>query len=141
MIEKAKKRDDWEKEYLNYPYIIAFDCEEWSIDDITINGLLYGQRAEIASPIEKYKEWKEKEWKSIINDKENKIPKWKEIEKARKDGWEKLLTKEGLVPTDYTYLIKEGIFLSEPKMKNVSGVMFRKYNKVFYFPIHLHATR
>ncbi|CAG1002865.1 hypothetical protein METP3_03474 [Methanosarcinales archaeon] len=96
--------------------------------------MLYGQRVEIASPIEKYKEWKEKEWKSIINDKENKIPKWKEIEKARKDGWEKLLTKEGLVPTDYTYLIKEGIFISEPKMKNVSGVIFRKYNKVFYFP-------
>ncbi len=137
LIEKAKKRDDWGKEYLDYPYIIAFDCEEWSIDDITINELLYGQRTEIAALSalgKKYEQWKEKEWNGIINDKENKIPKWKEIEKARKEGWGELLVKEALIPMDYTYLTKEGIYLSEPKMKNVSGAIFRKDERVFYFP-------
>lgn len=134
LLEKAKKRDDLEKEDRKYPYIIAFDCEERSIDDITINELLYGQRTTIGALSEEYELWREKEWRSIIKDKAKKIPKWEEIEEARKRGWEKLLVKEALIPNDYTYLTKEGIFLSESSMKNVSGVLFRKYGEVFFFP-------
>jgi len=134
LIEKAKKRNYLEKEYLDYPYVIAFDCEEWYIDDDTINELIYGQRTSIVALSKKHEQLKEKEWNLIINDKENKIPKWNEIEEARKKGWEKLLEKEALIPIDYTYLFKEGTFLSEPDMKNVSGVLFRRYKEVFYFP-------
>ena len=133
-IEKAKKRDDWEKKYKNHPYILAFDCEEWSIDDITINELLYGERTTIGARSEKYEKWRDNEWESIINDKDNKIPKWKEIEEARKKGWESLLVKEYLIPNNYAYLDKEGIFLSEQSMKNISGVLFKKHNEIFIFP-------
>ncbi len=133
LLKKAEKRDNWEKDHRKYPYIIAIDCKEWTIDDITINALLYGQRTTIFAP-RGYEKWREKEWKAITDNKIEKIPRWREIEEAGKSGWEKFLLKEALIPNNYTHLIKEGVFLSESLMKNVSLVLFREPNNVFFFP-------
>jgi len=40
-----------------------------------------------------------------------------------------------LIPNDYSYMVNEGIFISEKEMKNVSGVLFRdRWNNVTFHP-------
>lgn len=131
LIEKAIKRNDFEDIHRTYPYILAFDCDEWSIDASDIEWLLYGKITVIESPTNK---WEEKEWNKIISDKEKNIPKWNEINAANKKGWGDLLIKKCLIPNNYSYLSEEGIFLSEQFMKNVSGVLFRKHNNISFYP-------
>jgi len=134
LIKKAKKRDDWDGENRKYQYIIAIDCKEWAIDDITVNELLYGHRTSIGAHTKENEPLIEKMWEKIVKDKSKTIPKWKEIEEASTKGWRDLLLKEALIPNDYTYLTDEGIFLSEPAMENVSGVILKINDEIHFFP-------
>lgn len=131
LIKKAIKRNDFEDIHRTYPYILAFDCHEWSIDTDEINQLLYGIITVIASPTNNLGE---KEWSEIIKDRERNIPKWNEINAAKENGWSDLLIEKRLIPNNYAYLSEEGIFLSEQFMKNVSGVLFRKNNNISFYP-------
>lgn len=132
LIKKAVKRNYFEDVHRSYPYILAFDCDEWSIDASDINKLLYGKITIIASTPS---QWRDNEWNKIITDKERNIPKWTEIDTASKNGWGDLLIEKCLIPNNYSYLSEEGIFLSEQLMKNVSGVLFRdKLDNVSFYP-------
>ena len=132
LIKKAIKRNYFEDIHRTYPYILAFDCDEWSIDASDINRLLYGVITVIASTPN---QWRENEWNKIITDKERNIPKWNEIDTASKNGWGDLLNEKCLIPNNYSYLSEEGIFLSEQLMKNVCGVLFRdKLDNVSFYP-------
>ncbi|MCK4797426.1 MAG: hypothetical protein KAT05_08595 [Spirochaetes bacterium] len=139
LIKKANKRDDFKGEHRGYFYIIAFDCEESSIDELDMDGLLYG---DIGGPIlnafkypeEVYEKWKQKEWNSII-DRVRINPTWDKIEQAKEKGWESFLVDKYLIPNNYSNRNGNGLFLSEPDLNNVSGILFRtKWNKHFFYP-------
>ena len=139
LIKKANKRDDFKGEHRRYFYIIAFDCEESSIDESDMDSLLYGQTHELGSnwaklPEEDYETWKQKEWKSIT-DRLSKNPTWHQIEQAKENGWESFLFDKYLIPNNYSNRNENGLFLSEPDLNNVSGILFRtKWNKHFFYP-------
>lgn len=133
LIKKAEKREKWEDTHLTYPYIIAFDCKERSIDYSMMDGLLYGRRPTIFALSEDDERYRENSWNSITNNNEKEIPFWNKIEAARDLGWGYLLIEKHLIPNNFTYLSEGGLFLSEPKMENVTGVLCRGYGEVSYF--------
>ena len=139
LIKKANKRDDFKDEHRLYYYIIAFDCEESSIDESDMDSLLYGQTHGLGSngaelPEEAYKTWKQKEWKSIT-DRVRQNPTWDKIEQAKEKGWESFLIDKYLIPNNYINRNGNGLFISEPYLNNVSGILFRtKWNEHFFYP-------
>jgi hypothetical protein len=142
LLEKAKKRVAFEGSERNCPYIVTFVSENISIDDIDFKDLLYGQRPTLlVFPFDDPEITRlatiqrEKEWIEILDNKVTHIPKWQEIEAAANNGWHDFLTEIHYIPHDYTYLAKEGLFLSEPLMKNVSGIqLIRKSSESYFYP-------
>ena len=142
LLEKAKKRESFEGSERNYPYILTFASENISIDDIDFKDLLYGCTLEIfvfqsedAEMVRQSTILRDKDWEDILNNKNKHIPKWQEIEAAANCGWNDFLTRIHYIPNNYTYLTKEGLFLSEPLMKNVSGILLiRKSTEPHFYP-------
>lgn len=142
LMKKANKRNDFESRYQTYPYILAFDCKQMFIDEDDLDNLLYGIDGSIAtfptilskSDEQRCKIWKDDEFKKVVDTIRQKDS-WKEIEAVKADGLDNLLLEKKIIPNDYSYRSDEGLFLSEPFMKNVSGVLFKDTsNSVFYFP-------
>ncbi|PAV13078.1 hypothetical protein ASJ81_18825 [Methanosarcina spelaei] len=140
LVEKAAKRDSFNSEHRKIYYIVAFDCHEPSIDAIDMNELLYGHMSYISelnitgSSEEDYAKNRLDYWNFLNNNIKNSAS-WRIIEQAKNRGWEKLLTEKCLIPNDYSYIDDEGIFISETKMKNVSGVLFRgTRNEIAFYP-------
>lgn len=142
LIRKAKKRDDFESHHRTYPYILAFDCKQPFMDDDDIDNLLYGIDHSIpiipleSSPAEKGKQiiWRDSEWKKIVDEKEQ-SESWTEIDNAKENGWNAFLLEKKIIPNDYTYRSEEGLFVSDPLMKNVSAVLFKDmFGNVSFFP-------
>ena len=142
LIEKAKKRATFEEPERNRPYIVAFVSENISIDDIDFRDLLYGRTPELfvlpddePEMVHQGKIQRETDWANILANKEKFIPQWHNIADASLSGWHDFLTEIYYIPHDYTYLAKEGLFLSDPIMKNVSGIMLiRKSSESYFFP-------
>lgn len=140
LVEKAAKRDSFKNEHRKIYYIVAFDCHEPSIDAIDINKLLYGRVGHLAtlnvtgSSDEDFINNRLYYW-NFLNSKIKSSTSWGVIEQAKNRGWKKLLTEKCLIPNDYSYVDEEGIFISETKMKNVSGVLFRgTRNEIAFYP-------
>ena len=142
LIEKARKRASFELPERNCPYIVAFVSENISIDDLDFRDLLYGGTPQIFVLPDDESEMgrlgkiqREKDWANILANKEKFIPKWHEIAAASLSGWHNFLTEIYYIPHDYTYLAKEGLFLSDPIMKNVSGILLiRKSSESYFYP-------
>jgi hypothetical protein len=141
LLKKAKKRENFFDSARNYPYIVTFVSRNILVDAIDFHRLLYGFIPRLSIlPIDQETDrrariFREEEWNVIIRDKQNYIPRWQDIEAAAKNGWTDFLTKIHYIPNDYTYLGKEGLFLSEPLMKNVSGILLvRKSMESHFFP-------
>lgn len=140
LLEKAKKRESFEGSEKNCPYILTFVSENISIDDIDFKDLLYGRTLKISTLQSEDPEmvrqstiWRDNDWGDILRHKNKHIPKWQEIETAANCGWNDFLTRICYIPNDYTYLTKEGLFLSEPIMKNVSGILLIRKSTEPYF--------
>jgi hypothetical protein len=140
LIEKAVKRDSFKNEHREFHYIIALDCHESSIDAIAMNVLLYGHITHLSalnmtgSSEEDFTKRRLDHW-NFVNDIIRNSASWGIIEQAKNQGWEALLIKKCLIPNDYSYMVNEGIFISEKEMKNVSGVLFRdRWNNVTFHP-------
>jgi hypothetical protein len=142
LTKKAEKREDFKNNHLTYPYILTFDCDEPFIDDDDLDNLLYGITNSIAilasnaSPAEKQKHiiLRDTEWENVINEKTNSHF-WNDIEYAKENGWKDFLLEKRIIPTDFFFRTDDGLFLAEPLMKNVSGVLFKnKTHKVFFYP-------
>jgi hypothetical protein len=142
LLEKAKKRVTFEGSERNSPYILTFVSENISIDDTDFKDLLYGVIPQmLIFPFEDPEIIKQatiqcdKEWAEILQDKNKHIPRWRDIKAAADSGWTDFLTVIHYIPHDYKYLAKEGLFLSEPLMKNVSGIMLiRKSSEPYFYP-------
>jgi len=138
LVKKAKKRNDFKGVHRKSFYIIAFDCEESAIDENDIESLLYGRPnwlgSYVSKPPEKAYEWRQKEWKSIT-DNSKKNTAYHQIEQAKEKGWESFLLDKNLIPNNYCNRNGTGLFLSEPELKNVSGIIFiDNWNKYFFYP-------
>ena len=142
LLKKAGKREKFVGPARNYPYILTFVSGNIAVDDTDFKHLLYGRAPTIF--IEKFNDpellrqatiQRDTEWEEILRDKKRYIPKWQEIEDAAKNGWTDFLTDIQYIPHDYTYLAKEGLFLSNPVMKNVSGILLiRKSIEPHFYP-------
>lgn len=132
LVEKARKRKGWANERPEYPYVVAVDGTEWSLDGGAMDRLLYGDRVKVESLDDA--DFRERQWRSILDHKETSIPRWADIDSAGKGGWKALLMEKGLIPMGYEYLVKEGLYLSEREMKNVTGVLWKAHEDIRYFP-------
>ncbi|HDQ07810.1 MAG TPA: hypothetical protein ENN44_03395 [Methanoculleus sp.] len=141
LVEKAKKRESFPKKHQDFIYIVALVCDDKSIDSIDMQDLLYGNICgypliDCGDPkFKAQEEFIRTEWEKIIQNKSERIPKWKEIDSASLLGWNDLLIKYHLIPHDYHYLYEEGIYLASLEMKHVSGVLFvRKGKEAIFYP-------
>jgi len=142
LLEKAKKREAFEGPERNRPYIVTFVSENISIDDLDFKDLLFGHTMTLlVFPFEDPEITRlatikrEKDWAEILDNKDKHIFKWQEIEAAANRGWHDFLTAIHYIPHDYTYLSKEGLFLSDPLIKNVSGILLiRKSSESYFYP-------
>jgi hypothetical protein len=111
LLEKAVKRDSFEKEHRKVHYIIALDCYEPSIDAIDMNELLYGHTSHLSalnitgSSEEDYTKKRSGYWR-FLNDKIRNSDSWRIIEQAKNRGWENLLIEKCLIPNDYELIPK-----------------------------------
>ena len=82
VIEKAKKRTNWNQENRKYYYFVALDCREhFGIDDTVVSSALYGSSRYYVPPL--------------------KPPQFipsKEIDQAAKRGWTDFMKKSGILP-------------------------------------------
>lgn len=142
LLKKAIKREKFEGVAKNYPYILTFVSGNIAVDDNDFQHLLYGfiptlivAQTDDVEEIRLSIIRRDAEWQEILQDKNKHIPKWGEIEAAASEGWEDFLTVIHYIPNDYTYLAREGLFLSEPLMKNVSGILLiRKSTEPHFYP-------
>jgi hypothetical protein len=140
LVEKAVKRDSFEKEHRKIHYIIALDWHEPSIDAINMSELLYGYVTHLAalnitgSSEEDFIKKRSDYW-NFLNDNFKNSASCRIIEQAKDRGWENLLIEKCLIPNNYSYIDKEGIFLSKKEMNNVTGVLFRdEWNNITFHP-------
>ncbi|MFA4849956.1 MAG: hypothetical protein WC626_09545 [Methanoregula sp.] len=142
LLKKGGKREKFVELAKNFPYILTFVSGNVAVDDIDFKHLLYGRAPTILIDIFDDPEenrlasiQRDKEWEEILQNQSQYIPKWQEIDTAAKSGWNSFLTEIDYIPHDYTYLAKEGLFLSEPLMKNVSGILLlRKSIEPHFYP-------
>lgn len=141
LIEKAKKRekeDGFVEKHREYLYVIALDCETRFIDELDIDLLLYGQKHGLGTntlnlPAKVFEQWKQNEWNLIVSKVKN-DPVWKKIEMAREKDWGDFLFKKYIIPNNYIHRNKNGIFISEQSMDNVSGVLFKENDNIIFYP-------
>jgi hypothetical protein len=138
LFSKAIKREKFKGPARNFPYILTFVSRNVAVDNNDFQQLLYGFIPSfILTPDADAGEIQNREriWEDILRDKAKHIPKWQEIEAASRNGWEDFLTEIHYIPNDYTNLEREGLFLSDPSMKNVSGILLiRKSTETHFFP-------
>ncbi|KXB05807.1 hypothetical protein AKJ52_03015 [candidate division MSBL1 archaeon SCGC-AAA382C18] len=108
IIDRAKKRNDWEGKHLEKFYFIGTDFEYWTYNKHTLKSTLFGNTVSVKKPLP-------------MQDVE--IP--STVKEASKKGWKQLLLKHRLIPNGRSYVNpeKQGIYISRNVMKNVSGVI------------------
>lgn len=128
--KKGEKRLTFPADKQNIPYMVALVCEEPGINSGELGYLLYGStivQGDLISvrpiPEEVKKEFKKKKWDTILKNLSSQNS-WTEIQRAKGMGWEELLSKTYLLPHDYCYVEKSGLFFTEAIMDQVSGVLF-----------------
>lgn len=142
LLKKAMKREKFEGLARNYPYILTFVSGNVAVDDNDFQHLLYGFIPTLiiaqSDDLEERRQStirRDSEWQEILRHKNKHIPRWREIEAAAREGWKDFLTAIHYIPNDYTCLAREGLFLSEPLMKNVSGILLiRKSTEPHFYP-------
>ncbi len=137
LIDKARKRKDWKGKDLTIPYIVALHFKAWTVDDILVNEVLFGHTVALGKdPSTKF------EWQTIVGNKETRIPKWKEIERAKERGWEEILIKKSLIPSNWIYLLEPGLYLCCRDMENISGIIARYgSNNIEFIPNPFAASK
>ncbi|WP_214084097.1 hypothetical protein [Methanoculleus sp.] len=141
LTEKAGKWCRFPPKFQDVPYILALHCDDNSIDNIEMEELLYGRIIALGIQSSDDLEFmhqqiimRDRQWENINSNKASLISFWAEIESASNQGWEDLLREKRLIPNDYQYLNTPGIYLTDPMMKNVSGVLFKIHNNFYFYP-------
>jgi hypothetical protein len=107
---KAEKRESWTGADLKKWYFIAIDTEQTYLDEDDVTQAVLGHRVT-----------------------EHIIPP-SEVQVAAEKGWTQFLKQTHFIPNDRTYFGSYGVFLSQPICKNVSGLIVRKDQNVWFVP-------
>jgi len=130
ILWKAEKRASFDSDYKKMKYYVGFDCEIDLIGNNLFDELSYGTSETYHERLRK--EWHEKmRFPILFNPNESKI------RKASKTGWMEFLAKKFLIPdsSKLAHRSKEGIFISEVGMDNVTGVIVRfRTGKFGFYP-------
>ena len=138
--KKGEKRPAFPASKRGIPYLVALVCDEPGISSGELGYLLYGSTTHydcfsfpgISEEI-RIKQ-KEKRWSEILR-KLSSLDSWTEIQRAQTKGWEDLLLSTYLLPHEYCYVDKPGLFFTEDIMRQVSGVLFcRCTGSCTFFP-------
>jgi hypothetical protein len=107
---KAEKRESWTGDHRKKWYFVAIDTEQTFLEeDDVIQAVLGHSVTERIIPLN-------------------------EVQMAAKKGWGQFLDQVHLTPKDRTYLATAGAYLSQPICKNVSGLIVRKGQNVWFVP-------
>jgi len=107
---KARKRQSWTGVDLSKPYVIAIDTEQTYFEEDHLTEAVLGYTVtEHISPDPK-------------------------VQVASQCGWLQFLRSKYLIVDDRIYVASFGIFLSDPACENVSGVIVKKNQDVWFEP-------
>lgn len=107
---KAKKRQSWTETDLSKWYFIAVDTEQTYLEEDHLTQAVLGYTVtEHISPVAK-------------------------VQVASQLGWSQFLRDKHLIADDRTYVASLGIFLSDPICDNVSGLIVKKNQDVWFEP-------
>lgn len=129
--EKAEKRDSFPPAYRKVPYIICLVCDEDAIDLLMLRMLLYGDTVQRLPGVSLQPEFehlleakRNHDWKKFLDSYPHTCPYWGEILDAMNRGCLRTLLQNYLIPHDYCAVEGFGLYLTDRKMRNVSGIMF-----------------
>lgn len=118
--EKAEKRVNWRPEDKSLYYVVALDVRDHKAIDVDIvRQALYGESESFVPPL-----------------KPPSFTPTREIEEAIKKGWRDLMIQQGVLPHSETSPVrgKEGIFVTDKIVKNVSAVLILSIRGLQIFP-------
>jgi hypothetical protein len=127
--KKAKKRLTFPANKQKIPYLVALVCDEPGISSGELGYLLFGSTTHYdcfsfpSIPVEVREKQKNKRWNEILTELSARST-WAEIQCARENGWEDLLARKYLLPHDYCYVDKPGLFFTDSLLSQVSGLLF-----------------
>ena len=108
---KANKREDWSGSDLSRFYVIAINCGQLLVQEEYAIEALLGQRASYTCFPTR-----------------NAIPK-DLVEEVARRSWRTFLERVHIIPKGRTSFISQGVYLTEPVCKNVSGVLVYMRNR------------
>jgi hypothetical protein len=121
---KAAKRNSFGPDFMSPKYIVAYDCGEPLVDSTDLDDLLYGDRESFGGANGKYREQVLDKWREACESME-KTPEWSRIRQSSERGWTDFLKSNRLIPTDFTYVSRPGLFLRDPHMDGVTAIALR----------------
>jgi hypothetical protein len=107
---KAAKRESWTGHHRKKWYFIAIDTEQKNLQEDDVFQAVLGHR---------------------VTEHIHPEPM---IQEAAKKNWGRFLEQVHLIPKDWTYFGTLGVFLSDPVCKNVSGLIVKKHQNVWFVP-------
>jgi len=133
IIKKAKKKNDFDDDDRRIPYIVAIFSDLVYLDDIIFKEMIYG--AVMGYPDQdRYKKIIEKDYKEQIRIYKT-GKEWRRIEEAVNAGWHDYLWHVHLIPHDFYYVYKHGLYLSDQATNNVAGILLMTVvDRVTFFP-------
>jgi hypothetical protein len=104
--DKAVKRIGWTGLHARRYYVIALYCEYAQLDNDDAQEALLGHRARVMPGVQLPK-----------------VRRYSRVERADKQGWHSYLKSQALIPSNRTFLVRRGKYLTLPILNNVSGVL------------------
>jgi len=134
-IARKAKAQRFSSELRRCPYVIALDVWGFGADLVDFHSCLYGKTSHFGSNGGWQDKWRGDQWRKVIERKEETIPHWRRIEAASREGWGPFLEQRHLIPSDYSYLLSAGLFLSQGYCDGVTGVCVIGSGKgITFFP-------
>jgi hypothetical protein len=121
ILNKANKKDDFTAEDKQLPYIVAIFSDLIYLDGMMFKESMYGKVMGYADQ-DRYKTWVEMDYQEQVTAYKAR-PEWKRIEESSSNGWKILLENVYLIPHNLHYVYEHGLFLTEPAMDNVAGIL------------------
>jgi len=129
--KKAEKRRSFPPDKQKTPYFVALVCDELGISAGELGYLLYGStvgydcfpRPGVSEEVRM--KLKDGKWNKILKELSSRKV-WGKIQKVKEKGWDNLLSETYLLPHDYCYVDKPGLFITDELLRDVSAVLFSR---------------
>lgn len=132
LLVKAGKRASFGFDSMSPRYMIAYDCEEPLVDTTDLEELLYGSGETFVGANGKYSDLVHRKWEEAVASVER-TAEWRRVQLSSLNGWTELLKKHHLIPNDFTYVPRPGLFISDSNMDGVTSIILRTASGVIEF--------